>query len=79
MRVGGVSVLHPIEVSGRPHGRACAAITDRGHLNHLALDVPSWEAFEEVPSRVGAPSATDGAITDLGPKLSFWFVGPSRR
>ena len=76
LRVGGVSVLHPIEVSGSPHGQASAAMTDRGHLDHLALDVPSWEAFVEVKRRLVERGASDGAITDLGPKLSFWFVDP---
>ena len=76
LRVGGVSVLHPIQVTGSPHGRASAAMTDRGHLDHLALDVPSREAFDEVRSRLVARGSSDGAVTDLGPKLSFWFVDP---
>ena len=76
VRVGGVSVLHPIEVSGSRHGHASAAMTDRGHLDHLALDVPSREAFDEVRSRLVERGVSDGAVTDLGPKLSFWFVDP---
>ena len=76
VRDGGVGVLHPIEVSGSPHGRASAATTDRGHLDHLALDVGSREAFDEVRARLVELDVSDGAVTDLGPKLSFWFVDP---
>jgi catechol-2,3-dioxygenase len=58
------------------HARASSTMMDRGHLDHLALDVPSREAFDEVRRRLVGRGASDGAITDLGPKLSFWFVDP---
>lgn len=76
LSIGGVSVLHPVEVAGSPHGRASDAMADRGHLDHLAVDVPTREAFEELRARLVARGASDGAVTDLGPKLSFWFVDP---
>lgn len=76
LAVGGGSVLHPVEVAGNPHGRASAAMFGRGHLDHLALDVGSREAFDEVRRRLVEHGASDGAMTDLGPKLSFWFVDP---
>lgn len=74
--VGGGGVLHPVEIEGGPHGRGSAAMTDRGHLDHLALDVPSREVFDQVRSRLVDRGASDGAVSDLGPKLSFWFVDP---
>jgi len=76
LSVGGTSVLHPVQMSGNPHARASSTMMDRGHLDHLALDVPSRDAFDEVRRRLVDRGASDGAITDLGPKLSFWFVDP---
>lgn len=76
LAIGGHSVLHPVQVVSSPHGLASTAMFDRGHLDHLALDVPSREAFDEVRRRLVDRGACDGAITDLGPKLSLWFVDP---
>ena len=67
---------HPVEVAGNPHARASAAMLDRGHLDHFALNVPSWEAFDELRHRVCDRGRSDGVVTDLGPKLSFWFTDP---
>jgi catechol 2,3-dioxygenase-like lactoylglutathione lyase family enzyme len=74
LSVGGDGVLHPVEVADNPHGRASAAMLDRGHLDHFALNVPSQEAFDELRRRVRDRGASDGVVTDLGPKLSFWFT-----
>jgi catechol 2,3-dioxygenase-like lactoylglutathione lyase family enzyme len=76
LSVGGHSVLHPVQVAGRVHGRGSAAMFDRGHLDHLALDVPDREAFDELRRRLVERGASDGAVTDLGPKISFWFRDP---
>jgi len=76
LAVGGTSVLHPVQMAENNHARASSTMMDRGHLDHLALDVPSREAFDEVRRRLVGRGASDGAITDLGPKLSFWFVDP---
>jgi catechol 2,3-dioxygenase-like lactoylglutathione lyase family enzyme len=76
LRVGGVSVLHPLQRPDRRHGRASAAVLDRGHLDHVALDMPTRAAFDELRARLVARGASDGAITDLGPKISFWFTDP---
>jgi len=76
LSVGGTSVLHPLEVEGSPHGKGSSAMTDRGHLDHFAIDVPTREAFDELRERLVARGACDGEVTDLGPKLSFWFTDP---
>ncbi|MGH8918648.1 MAG: VOC family protein [Actinomycetes bacterium] len=76
LAVGGVSVLHPLQTPQAPHGRGLPGMTDRGHLDHLAIDVPSREAFDEVRRRLVDRGASDGEVTDLGPKLSIWFVDP---
>ncbi len=76
LRIGGVSVLHPVQRPDRAHGAASPRMLDRGHLDHLALDVPSREAFDELRARLVARGASDGSVTDLGPKISFWFTDP---
>jgi catechol 2,3-dioxygenase-like lactoylglutathione lyase family enzyme len=76
LTVGGAGVLHPVEVAGSPHGAGSPAMTDRGHLDHLALDVPSREVFDELRRRLVGRGCADGTVSDLGPKLSFWFVDP---
>jgi catechol 2,3-dioxygenase-like lactoylglutathione lyase family enzyme len=76
LSVGGDGVLHPIEVAGNPHGQASPAPLDRGHLDHFALNVPSHAAFEQLRGRVLGRGVSDGVVTDLGPKLSFWFTDP---
>jgi catechol 2,3-dioxygenase-like lactoylglutathione lyase family enzyme len=76
LSVGGGGVLHPVEVAGNAHGRASSAMLDRGHLDHFALNVPSREAFDVLRERVVEQDISDGVVTDLGPKLSFWFTDP---
>lgn len=76
LSVGGGSVLHPVEAAGNAHARASSAMLDRGHLDHFALDVPSREAFDELREGLVGRGASDGVVTDLGPKISFWFVDP---
>jgi catechol 2,3-dioxygenase-like lactoylglutathione lyase family enzyme len=76
LSVGGVSVLHPVQPDDNPHGPASDAMFRRGHLDHLAVDVPSREAFDELRARLVERGVSDGVVTDLGPKLSFWSVDP---
>lgn len=76
LSVGGVSVLHPVQPTDNPYGPGSDAMFHRGHLDHLAVDAPSREAFDELRARLVVRGSTDGAVTDLGPKLSFWFVDP---
>ncbi|MGE0296826.1 VOC family protein [Pseudonocardia sp.] len=76
LAVGGCGILHPVEVAGNAHGKGSPAMTDRGHLDHLALDTPSRATFDELRGRLEERGCTDGVVSDLGPKLSFWFVDP---
>ncbi|WP_232665944.1 VOC family protein [Pseudonocardia sp. TRM90224] len=81
LAVGDHTVLHPVQAPAdneteTGHGLGSPTIMDRGHLDHFALDVPSWEAFEELRRKLVAHGSSDGAVTDLGPKISFWFVDP---
>jgi catechol 2,3-dioxygenase-like lactoylglutathione lyase family enzyme len=75
LRVGD-GVLHPVERRGSPHGAGSPSMLQRGHLDHLGLTVASREAFDLIRSRLLARGATDGAVTSIGPQMSFWFADP---
>ena len=76
LRTGDHSWLHPAQVVGNGHGRASAAMFERGHLDHLALGAASAEAFETLRTRLVARGACSGAVEDLGAFHSLWFEDP---
>lgn len=48
----------------------------RGRLDHIGLQAESIEAFDTIRQRLIDGGATDGFVTDFGPVLSVFFVGP---
>lgn len=75
--LGNGFVLHPFEFAGgNPHSRGSAVMFDRGHIDHLALDVADADIFEELRRRLVERGATDGAVTDFGPTRNVWFTDP---
>lgn len=64
--LGGGTALHPFELSGRPADDAFGEMFDRGHLDHVSLNVPDEETFEVLRSRLVESGASDGTITDFG-------------
>lgn len=75
--LGGGFGLHPFELAaGSAHARGSATMFERGHLDHLAIDVPDVDAFEEVRRRLVACGASDGAVTDFGVARNVWFEDP---
>lgn len=75
--LGGGFGLHPFELAdGSAHARGSATMFERGHLDHLAIDVPDVDAFEEVRRRLVACGASDGAVTDFGVTRNVWFEDP---
>jgi len=48
----------------------------RGPLDHLGLQAPSIEAFEEIRRRLIERGAADEFVTDFGPVLSMFFTDP---
>jgi catechol 2,3-dioxygenase-like lactoylglutathione lyase family enzyme len=76
LRTGPDSWLHPAEVGGNPHGAALPAMFDRGHLDHLALNAASPDAFAEVRRRLLARGAGPGEVEDLGAFHALWFEDP---
>lgn len=76
LRAGPDSWLHPVEVTGNPHGAALPTMFERGHLDHLSLTAASPESFDVLRGRLVARGACDGSVDDLGPFHSVWFEDP---
>jgi catechol 2,3-dioxygenase-like lactoylglutathione lyase family enzyme len=76
LRTGATSWLHPVEISGNPHGAAVPTMFARGHLDHLALTAASKNSFEILRDRLVDRGAADGAVEDLGAFHSLWFRDP---
>jgi hypothetical protein len=49
---------------------------DRGHLDHVALNVGDYETFEMLRRRLVAAGVTDGMVTDFGNVRTIWFRDP---
>lgn len=75
--LGASFALHPFEFAdGNPNARASDELFGRGHLDHLALNVDSPEAFEVLRARLVEVGATDGTVTDFGAVRTVWFEDP---
>ncbi len=72
--VGPNSELNVFEVEGKDP--ASTPMFGRGRLDHMGLQAASIEAFDTIRDRLMARGATDGFVTDFGPALSIFFVGP---
>jgi len=69
--------LHPFEFTDpNPHQAGSDRLFDRGHLDHLAINVDDADTFEELRSRLVAEGATDGELTDFGTVRTVWFEDP---
>lgn len=76
LRTGPRSWLHPAQVTDGEHGAGLPDMFRRGHLDHLALNADSPEAFDELRARLVDRQASDGAIEDLGAFHATWFQDP---
>ncbi len=74
--LGGGRELNVFEVDEADDPSGEGSMFHRGRLDHLGLQAASLDAFDEVRSRLVARGATDGFVTDFGPVLSVFFVGP---
>jgi catechol 2,3-dioxygenase-like lactoylglutathione lyase family enzyme len=69
--------LHVFEFpTGSPYARGSTAMFERGHLDHLGLDVADVATFEVLRERLVAHGATDGALIDFGVSRNVWFQDP---
>jgi catechol 2,3-dioxygenase-like lactoylglutathione lyase family enzyme len=74
--LGGGACLHPFQMNGNPYAAGSPTMFDRGHLDHVALNVGDDEAFETLRHRLVAAGASDGMITDFGNVRTVWFRDP---
>lgn len=69
--------LHPFEFrAGSAHAVGSQAMFDRGHLDHLAINVDDPDVFELLRARLVEAHATDGTVTDFGAVRTVWFLDP---
>jgi catechol 2,3-dioxygenase-like lactoylglutathione lyase family enzyme len=74
--VGLNSELNVFQIDGNAEAAHQVPMFGRGRLDHLGLRAASVEAFETARDRLLARGATDGFVTDFGPVLSLFFIGP---
>ena len=76
LRMSSSSWLHPAMLAGNAHAAALPDMFTRGHLDHLALTVPSQRALDIVRERLLARAASSGVVEDLGAMHALWFHDP---
>jgi catechol 2,3-dioxygenase-like lactoylglutathione lyase family enzyme len=76
VRFGPTSALVVLEVDGNPHTDGRGDELGRGHLDHVAFEVPTAAALEAVRQRLVAYGASDGRINDYGALVSVGFTDP---
>jgi catechol 2,3-dioxygenase-like lactoylglutathione lyase family enzyme len=75
--LGGGFGLHVFQFAdGNRHSRGSTTMFDRGHLDHIGLDVVDADRFEELRVRLVKHGASDGAVTDFGVSRNVWFQDP---
>lgn len=74
--VGRDAALHVFEFKESPHGQGDPEIFNRGHLDHLALNVADDQTFQALRRRLVESGASDGTVTDFGPVKTCFFRDP---
>ena len=76
LRLGPHGELNVFEVPGNEEADRQTPMFGRGRLDHIGLQADSLESFEEIRRRLIERGAADEFVTDFGPVLSVFFVGP---
>ncbi len=74
--VGGGAALHAFTFPDSPHAAASPEMFNRGHLDHVAINVADEDALDEARRRLVERKASDGAVTDFGALKSISFRDP---
>lgn len=74
--IGRDATLHVFEMAGNPHAAASPAMFDRGHLDHIALNVQDEPTFQQLRRRLVERGASDGTVTDFGVVKTCFFRDP---
>ena len=76
LKIGPDSEFNVFQIDGNSEPSRQKPMGGRGRLDHLGLRAGSMSDFETIRERLMARGATDGFVTDFGPVLSCFFVGP---
>jgi catechol 2,3-dioxygenase-like lactoylglutathione lyase family enzyme len=76
LRAGSQGILHAAEMPENVHSIGLLEMFGRGHIDHLALNVPTESAFQTIRRRIIDRGVSDGAIADLGPVLNMSLNDP---
>jgi catechol 2,3-dioxygenase-like lactoylglutathione lyase family enzyme len=69
--------LHAFELAGgNPHARGLPEMFTRGHLDHVALEVPDEATLQDLRRRLVDRGASDGTLHDFGSTRQVWFDDP---
>lgn len=74
--VGAGAALHVFAAPDNPHAAASPEMFNRGHIDHLAINVEDEAALYEAGRRLVARGASDGMVTDFGMLRSIHFRDP---
>jgi catechol 2,3-dioxygenase-like lactoylglutathione lyase family enzyme len=76
VHIGPFTELNVFEIDGNDEAARQTPMFERGRIDHVGLQAASIDAFDEIRQRLVDRGATDGFVTDFGPVLSVFFVGP---
>jgi catechol 2,3-dioxygenase-like lactoylglutathione lyase family enzyme len=76
VKIGDDAEFNVFEIFKDPPNPAHTPMLGRGPLDHVGLQAPSLEAFEEIRRRLIERGAADEFVTDFGPVLSMFFTDP---
>ena len=76
IRIGTRAEINLFEVHGNNEAQRQTPMFGRGRIDHLGLQAPSLDAFEEIRRRLIERGAADEFVTDFGSILSLFFVDP---
>ena len=76
VRIGDGIEINLFQIDGNTEADKQVPMFGRGRIDHIGLHAASLEAFETARDRLMAEGATDGFVTDFGPILSLFFIGP---
>ncbi len=76
VKVGPDSEFNVFQIDGNAESTKQTPMGGRGRLDHLGLRAGSLDDFRTIRRRLMDRGATDGFVTDFGPVLSCFFVGP---
>lgn len=76
IKIGPHTELNVFEIEDNNQAEHQTPMFGRGRIDHLGLQAPDIDSFDEIRNRLMNAGATDGFVTDFGWKLSLFFRDP---